>query len=1851
VKISITFKRKSIIKNRRIKMKKFYIGLGITLLLAALVAAFNPIRPVRAAHTDRPSALAMPERKTTSMMAQTQSWQEVFAVPAYPFLNDLAVYNGRLYAAVSWGWADSNRTSMLYFTEDGLTWNETPNYSTDLKFIHSLHVYANRLYIGATTKDVDGDSEEEASIYSYDGSAFTHEFTDPTTGGYPGIADFAMHNGELYATYGHEGRIYKRDTAGNWALVGNVSTCGGRDLESYAGALYLGVGYSPTGCRTQLWRDDGSGWQVFADYEDSSGDAVNALAVYANKLYVATAYTDRPHYVFEYTQTPTGTLKTGEWLIDTPYLALVKSELWGSGRPGGVYKKVGNAEWVYTDAPIYQRLEFFNGYVYAAQSGGDGGQTRVFRQPYAYTGPTFTNVAPQLGVANGFHTESAQWADIDNDGDLDLFVAGGNGGSRHYLYENRLNQGEGFVDITAAWGLSTSGLPGWEIGVFGDYDRDGRLDLWLGQSDYLSTLYRNTGSSFQDVTDAVGLGMVRQMASLSGGANWVDYDRDGRLDLFTGEGAGGDEYRAHVFRNNYPNGFTEVDVGIAFYRLSAAWGDYDNDGDLDVVTGLLEDFYRNDVNINGQFTRLPTLLPVNPSNPNATGGYGGMWGDYDNDGFLDLYLGGQTPTYLFHNNGDGTFTDVTAEAGLVLPLPPGDYDWAHAGSWVDFDNDGDLDLHVSTYYSRPDLFYRNDGGVFTEIGADIGLRDSASSLEGSWGDFDGDGDLDFYAVNWASGGPRLWRNDGGNSQHWLNIRLVGQISNRDGVGARITLTTGSRSQTRELNSSGDASENPLSIWFGLGASTAADSIVVRWPSGIEQRLTNVDMGAYEYQEPVAVHLVAIAALDNNLCSYLPDVIEKTRLGTSNNPAVHATLLVDCDQVGDTRVLEIANGVVTQNNVPAFTGELDTADPNVLSGFLAWARAQRPANRTVVALLGHGAGLTPEIHRASDLTGLQNLSGLSSLPPLPIGRDPTPVDVSSGTYLSTPELGRALLTATSNGANPFDVLFLDGCFYGNLDTLYEIRNTASVIVASPNYGWGAFAYDRYLPHFTSSATPEDMAQAIVDEYEAALDDTHPNAIFWVRGSDIAAIANALSSLGDALRAALDLQPSTFHLILDAALAGQFADTTLCAGDRQLCPPDEQMGLRSFAAQLQTRFAPGSDVHTAAGNVLTVLNGVHSNTTNAVGHPWVKPEANWDLSNIGPTIIAPLTPTLALTPGVIWRASLYTSTVPLTAVLSWQPTQTVVITTPWAFTVDGRWDDWIAAWYGPLTPTVGTWCNVLPPALVITSNESLTLTAQGGLVSAQLAWTPVVTSAAVDYAVYVLRPGGGTWELAAIAPLTQTAFTQTDLPSGVYQYFVAARNDQGRAVALSNEASVDVGIVEVNPTYGLNNVPTMVFIRGSGFVSPLTVRLGSIILQDVFVVDAHMLQAVVPAGLAPGVYDVAVSAAAGEAIAYDAFRVIDAAGVDDLVSSPDQLTTNPSTVRANHLTSIEFTLQRLGGKFTLPGVTVAIRINSVWLADAWTPPAPPNSTVGASPVDWLPSAPGDYELCAIIDSSHTFTETDETNNTVCKTITVLPVAIDVTPPVVDGFVINDDASVAPALDVTLDVTAADPLPNASGVKSIEFFEFVWSQGARRWLPVVRSGWVDYAVAHVDYPWTLLDIPGLRYMEAWAQDDAGNISLAPGIDTIVLLPAAQAGYVAQNGVAFYRFYVRQGQAVVVNLVSLDGDADLYVWGPGDQLWYSNNPAGAEDRVAFNAPVTGTYQIEVHGYTAAHYRLTIGNQTPAALDAIHNLQSDKPLPTAPCVPLDNWPGGRAVRPPDWPESNPGVQHKIYLPLIMVNK
>jgi hypothetical protein len=972
-----------------------------------------------------------------------------------------------------------------------------------------------------------------------------------------------------------------------------------------------------------------------------------------------------------------------------------------------------------------------------------------------------------------------------------------------------------------------------------------------------------------------------------------------------------------------------------------------------------------------------------------------------------------------------------------------------------------------------------------------------------------------------------------------------------------------------------------------------------------------------------VHLIAVLSFDNDLDVHTEDVIERFRAGTEANSDSVATLLVDGEeQGGDTHVYQVTAGVITSTDVFTFTGELNTADPDILGDFIVWARDQYTGHRDALSLVGHGVGPAPEIHAQTS-----QLDVLSTMPPLPIGRDFTPTDVTDGSYLSTSELGRALADATDGGADPVDLLFLDSCFEGNLDVLYEVHTAAEVFVASPNYAWAAFAYDRYLPNFTTTATAGEMAQAITEAYQSALDDTHPNGIFWVRGNDIESVADTVSSLGDALQDALDNDND--QLILEATLNSRFADTTLCQGDLELCPPDELIDLRSFATNLQMQF-DGVDlaIYNAADDVLTSLASVHA--TYRSGTPWVKDDLTWPFIDPAPTIVAPLTRTLEA--DTVWLASIYTETAPLTAVWSPAPTRTVTISTPFAYTTDGRWDNFISAWYGPLTPTVGPLCHTMLPPVVVTDTDAFTLDVTPGLDSTRLNWEAIAHPDVADYALYVQRPDETTWALLDFVPLVQTSYQHLKLPSGVYAYFVAARNGAGDVVARSDEIAVDVGITGVNPAYGLNNVPTLIRLSGSGFEMPITVTVGSARLEDVIVVDTHTVRAVVPSGLMPGTYDVTVRTENAQNTAFDAYTSLASEDVDDLRSFASWLWTEPQTVRVRQSGSrVGLNVQRLGGKYTLDQVAVEFRVGGPQgslLGRSLTNLLAPNSIESTGPVTWLPQSAGTYRLCAIIDPDNDVAESDETNNLICRTITVLPSSVDTVPPVVDDLEIANGASIATNLSATLDTSATDyPIPGASGMWGCKFVEFEYILGARRWVRTQESDWVDYAISHNDYPWSLMPIYGVRYMQAWCMDNRGNISLEPAVDVINLLPVDQNGYVAKNGVVFYRIYLEHDQPLTVRLTPVNGDPDLHVWGPEDQLWSSNNGAGSEDVVTFNASIAGTYQVEVHGFADAHYRLFFETNS---MPLMHPLTTNaKSVPPTPAAPLDKWPLYFDVEPP----------------------
>ena len=465
---------------------------------------------------------------------------------------------------------------------------------------------------------------------------------------------------------------------------------------------------------------------------------------------------------------------------------------------------------------------------------------------------TFTDVTDAAGVADEGHIRwGSNWIDYDKDGRLDLYVVHGEAPAcdapedANTLYRNN---GDGtFTDVTAETGTGDCWVA--MRNAWADYDNDGDLDFY-SHNFLQSTLYRNDGGVFVDVNATSGAGINMEHGT---GAAWADYDNDGDLDFHAVSFPG---FNA-LMRNNGDGTFTDVQSssGLSFpaSAMGNMWADYDNDGDLDLALAAVTPYqtvlYRNEGD--GTFTDITVQAGI--VTEDGSSGAAVFWADYDNDGFFDLLLTevilGSTKTtplrmYLFHNRGDGTFEDKTEAAGLLPPDESGEVsNWDAA--FADYDNDGDQDLYVSvqTQTGQGNFFYRNNGDeTFTDIAEELGMNIGVGETKSSvWGDYDNDGDLDLFVME-ALGKTdpnRLFRNDGG-SNHWLQVELVGTCSNRDAIGARLTLTNGGSLQVREVNGgTGLFSQHSPIQQFGLGTDTVADELRIDWPSGLTTTLTDV----------------------------------------------------------------------------------------------------------------------------------------------------------------------------------------------------------------------------------------------------------------------------------------------------------------------------------------------------------------------------------------------------------------------------------------------------------------------------------------------------------------------------------------------------------------------------------------------------------------------------------------------------------------------------------------------------------------------------------------------------------------------------------------------------------------------------------------------------------------------------------------------------------------------------------------------------------------------------------------------------------------------------------------------------
>jgi hypothetical protein len=460
----------------------------------------------------------------------------------------------------------------------------------------------------------------------------------------------------------------------------------------------------------------------------------------------------------------------------------------------------------------------------------------LFFVTYLYS-QSFTKITSGLVVNDGGWCYGACWADFNNDGFIDLFVVNNQTNSKNnFLY---LNNGNGaFTKVTTGIIVNDGGS---SYGcTCGDYDNDGDIDIFVSNYGENNFLYSNNGDgTFTKITS----GAVVNDGGNSTGCAWGDYDNDGYIDLFVCNR----NQNNFLYHNNGNGTFTKITSGAIVTDNSnsggCAWGDYDNDGYIDMFVanaGPAVDFlYKN--NGNGTFTKI-TSGPVVSDTAHSSGG---SWGDYDNDGDLDLFVTcgvvGAGYDRLYRNNGNGSFTKITGD-----PIVNTSH-WAGGGSWGDFDNDGYIDMFVSGYDGNNFLFKNNGNGTFTKVDTGIVVTDGSYKMGAMWGDYDNDGDLDLFTArnNYFGGNNALYMNNG-SANKWINIKCVGTVSNKAAIGAKVFVraiinsTAVRQMQVISSQTGGSISGvNSLNAEFGLGNASIIDSIRIEWPSGIIDKYTNI----------------------------------------------------------------------------------------------------------------------------------------------------------------------------------------------------------------------------------------------------------------------------------------------------------------------------------------------------------------------------------------------------------------------------------------------------------------------------------------------------------------------------------------------------------------------------------------------------------------------------------------------------------------------------------------------------------------------------------------------------------------------------------------------------------------------------------------------------------------------------------------------------------------------------------------------------------------------------------------------------------------------------------------------------
>lgn len=496
--------------------------------------------------------------------------------------------------------------------------------------------------------------------------------------------------------------------------------------------------------------------------------------------------------------------------------------------------------------------------------------------------PKFTDIAGTFGLDIDDLSGGVCLEDFNGDGMIDVLASSWSLGSQLRFFAGGTDGS--FTEHTAEAGIT--GITGALNIIHADYDNDGDADVlmlrgaWRVPGDQPNSLLRNDGKGFfEDVTKAAGLLSYHPTQN----GQWSDYDRDGDLDLFIGnETDNNNVHPCELFRNNGDGTFTDVaaaaGVNVTAFIKSCAWGDVNNDGYPDLyLSNLLGDnfLFMNQGPGNDGAIRFKDMAKVAGVNNPQNSFPSWMW-DYNNDGLLDIFVssfprsGNQQPwgyynaeyflgrpntcetAKLYRNKGDGTFQDVSKAAGLDVPL------FAMGSNFGDVDNDGYLDIYLGT--GEPDfrslipnrMFHNNGNGTFTDVTAAAGVGSLQKGHGIAFADVDNDGDQDIYAVVGGAyegdNAHNLFFENPGSGNHWITLALEGTNSARCAIGAGIRVTVNTPKGDRDIRVSvgtgASFGSSSLRQEIGLGNATGIAQVEVTWPRSMKKEIfTNVQMDA------------------------------------------------------------------------------------------------------------------------------------------------------------------------------------------------------------------------------------------------------------------------------------------------------------------------------------------------------------------------------------------------------------------------------------------------------------------------------------------------------------------------------------------------------------------------------------------------------------------------------------------------------------------------------------------------------------------------------------------------------------------------------------------------------------------------------------------------------------------------------------------------------------------------------------------------------------------------------------------------------------------------------------------------